>query len=326
MRQPVPHPDIARQVLHEAAGWYSQLCAGEVAPEDNAAWQHWLAQGWEQQWAWSRIEQLQQQLQLAPSHITRQVLQAGSDAMHARRRTLLKGLGAVGLVMPLAWVGWQTQPWEAMLADYSTAAGERREWLLDDGTRLVLNTNSVVNVSFNAHTRMVHLVRGEIYIETGHADPQQRPMIVRTAQADFRPLGTQFLVRQQTDATWLGVKQHIVEVIPSDGYPLFLVAAGQQVTLHAQGNVTRQAMTGQEASWLRGMLIITDWRLGDLVSELSRYRPGVLRCDPQLAAQRISGVFPLDRPEVALEAIQTALPQVRVEYFTRYWVNLRPAV
>lgn len=326
MTPTIPHPEIARRVLREAAGWYSQLCAGEVTPEQSTAWQHWLAQGWEQQWAWSRIEHLQQQMQLAPAPMTRQVLQAGNDAMQARRRTLLKSLGGFGLAMPLAWVGWQTQPWQPMLADYSTATGERREWMLEDGTRLVLNTDSVVNVSFNAQTRMLHLLRGEIYIETGHADPQRRPLIIRTAQADLQPLGTQFLVRQQTASTWLGVKQHAVEVTPVNGAPVFRVDAGQQVTVHAQGDVTRQALSGQEASWLRGMLIITDWRLADLVTELSRYRPGVLRCDPQLAAQRISGVFPLDRPEVALEAIQTALPQVRVEYFTRYWVNLRPAV
>jgi transmembrane sensor len=326
MTQTTPHPDVARRVLREAAGWYSQLCAGEVSPKDNAAWQRWLAQGCEQQWAWSRIEHLQQQMQLAPAHMTRQVLQAGTDVMQARRRTLLKGLGTLGLVMPVAWVGLHSQPWQALLADYSTGTGERREWVMSDGTRLVLNTDSVVNISFNAHTRLVHLLRGEIYIETGHADPQQRPLIVRTAQAALRPLGTQFMVRQQETSTWLGVKQHAVEVNPDSGKPVFQVAAGQQVTLHAQGDVVKQALTGQEGSWLKGMLIITDWRLADLVTELNRYRRGVLRCDPSLAEQHISGVFPLDRPEVALEAIQTALPQVRVEYFTRYWVNLRPAV
>ena len=325
MKQAIPHSEIARRVLREAAGWYSLLCAGEVSAKDNEAWQHWLAQGWEQQWAWSRIEHLQQQMQVAPPHMTREVLQAGNDAMQARRRALLKGLGAFGLVMPLAWVGWRAQSWQHMLADYSTATGERREWMLADGTRLVLNTDSAVNVSFNEHTRTVHLVKGEIYIETGHAEPQQRSLIVRTAQASLRPLGTQFMVRQHTASTWLGVKQHSVEVIPTSGQSVFELNAGQQVTLYAQGDVKRQSMTGQEASWVRGMLIITDWRLGDLVAELNRYRPGVLRCDPQLTNQRISGVFPLDRPEVVLEAIQTALPQVRVEYFTRYWVNLRPA-
>ncbi|WP_019882854.1 MULTISPECIES: FecR domain-containing protein [unclassified Methylophilus] len=320
-----PDPRTARRLIREAAGWYSQLCSGVASAEDKLAWQLWLAQGWEQQWAWSRVEHLQQQLTLAPAQITHTALEASSEVVHARRRALLKGLGIFAFTMPLAWVGWRTQPWQPILADYSTATGERREWMLTDGTRLVLNTNSVVNVSFDASARTLHLIRGEIYIETGHADPQQRPLIVHTAQASWRALGTQFIVRQYAASTWLGVIQHAVEVTPAVGHPIFQVPAGQQCTLNAQGVTSRQALTGYEASWLRGMLVVTDWRLADLVTELNRYRRGVLRCDPQLANQRISGAFPLDQPDIAIDAIQTALPQVHVDYFTRYWVSLRLA-
>lgn len=324
MTPATPDPKTARRVLREAATWYSQICSGQASTEDRHAWQSWIALGWEQQWAWSRVEHLQQQLNIAPTQMTQSILQASHETMHARRRALLKGLGVFALTTPFAWISWQTQPWQVVLADYTTATGERREWKLADGTRLVLNTNSVVNVSFNAHLRMVHLVRGEIYIETG-TDLQQRPFVVATAQARLRALGTQFIVRQQAEVTWLGVMQHAVEVTPNSEQPVFQAAAGQQVTLTRHGAEAPQPLAGQEASWLRGMLVVTDWRLADLVAELSRYRDGVLRCDPQLADLRISGAFPLDQPDIALDAIQTALPQVNVEYFTRYWVSLRPA-
>jgi len=320
-----PDPKTARRVIREAALWYSQLCSGQASAEDTQAWQHWRAQGWEQQWAWSRVELLQQQIKITPAQMTQQVLLAGHDAMQAKRRAILKGLGVFTLSAPVAWVGWRMQPWQPILADYSTATGERREWRLADGTRLVLNTDSVVNVIFDDHIRLVQLIRGEVYIETGHQDTPQRPFIVRTTQASLRALGTQFVVRQQVASTWLGVLQHAVEVTPTAGQPRFQVQAGQQMTLGVQGGSALSALNGQEASWVHGMLVITDWRLDALVAELNRYRPGILRCDPQLAGQRISGAFPLDNTDIALEAIQTALPQVRVEYFTRYWVSLRLA-
>ncbi len=318
-----PDPYIARRVIREAAGWYSQLCSGEATTADKQAWQHWLDQGWEQQWAWSRVEHLQQQMSVAPGRLTRNVLDAGAEEMRASRRALLKGLGVVAFTTPLVWQGWRAQPWQAMLADYSTATGERREWLLADGTRLTLNTGSAVNVVFDQHVRMVQLIKGEIYIETGHASAAlQQPFVVKTAQARLRALGTQFAVRQHAHATWLGVMQHAVDVHAAHAGPAYIVPAGQQVMIGEDVSEPVRALAGDEASWRRGMLVVTDWRLADLVAELGRYRRGVLRCDPQLAEQRISGAFPVDDTNIALEAIQTALPQVRINYLTRYWVTL----
>lgn len=319
-----PDPQIARRVIREAAGWYSQLCSGEATAADKLAWQHWLDQGWEQQWAWSRVEHLQQQMSVAPGGLTRNVLDSGAEEMRASRRALLKGLGVVAVTMSLVWQGWRTQPWQAVLADYSTAIGERREWVLADGTRLTLNTDSAVNVVFDQHVRMVQLIKGEIYIETGHASAVlQQPFIVKTAQARLRALGTQFTVRQHANATWLGVMQHAVEVHAAHAGPTYIVPAGQQAMIGEEASEPVRVLTGNEASWRRGMLVVTDWRLADLVAELGRYRRGALRCDPQLAEQRISGAFPVDDTNIALEAIQTALPQVRINYFSRYWVTLR---
>ena len=320
-----PDPHTARRVIREAARWYSQLCSGEATAEEQLAWQHWLAQGWEQQWAWSRVEHLQQQMAVAPGQVTRNVLQASADDLHARRRALLKGLGIAAIALPLVYQGWRTPSWQAVLADYSTATGERREWMLADGTRLVLNTDSAVNIAFDQQVREVQLLKGEIYIETGHVTgSQERPFIVKTAQASLRALGTQFVVRQHAASTWVGVMQHAVAAHPWSGHASTMVPAGQSFTIDDHMPGALRPLAGNESTWLRGMLVVTDWRLEDLVAELGRYRRGMLRCDPRLAEQHISGAFPLDDPDVALEAIQTALPGVRIDYFTRYWVTLRP--
>ena len=43
----------------------------------------------------------------------------------------------------------------------------------------------------------------------------------------------------------------------------------------------------------RGILSFSDKPLGEVIATLSRYRNGVLRCDPAVAGLRLSGTFPL---------------------------------
>lgn len=69
------------------------------------------------------------------------------------------------------------------------------------------------------------------------------------------------------------------------------------------------------------MLIASDWRLEDFLAELSRYRPGRLVCDEQVADLRLSGAFHLNDTDVVLENLANTLP-VRLRYLTRYWVRV----
>jgi transmembrane sensor len=59
-----------------------------------------------------------------------------------------------------------------------------------------------------------------------------------------------------------------------------------------------------------------------VISELGRYRPGVLHCDPRAARLRVSGTFRLDSTDAVLANLQASLP-INVSYFTRYWVSIK---
>ena len=58
-------------------------------------------------------------------------------------------------------------------------------------------------------------------------------------------------------------------------------------------------------------------------AELARYRPGLLRCDPAVAALPVSGAFQLADTDAALTALAASLP-VRIELRTRWWVSIGP--
>ena len=78
-------------------------------------------------------------------------------------------------------------------------------------------------------------------------------------------------------------------------------------------------------AWQQGSIIAINRPLGELLAELSRYRPGVVRCDPAIAQLKVSGAFPIDDTDMALSALESGF-SLRVRRFSRYWVNVSAPV
>lgn len=84
-------------------------------------------------------------------------------------------------------------------------------------------------------------------------------------------------------------------------------------------------MNANASSWTEHRLIAERQPLGEFVAQLSRYRPGVLRCDPAVADLLLTGVFPLRNTNAILAALERSLP-VQVRTVTRYWVTIQARV
>lgn len=69
------------------------------------------------------------------------------------------------------------------------------------------------------------------------------------------------------------------------------------------------------------MLVVRDERLADVVAELGRYRPGVLRCDAEVAGLRLSGALSVSDTDAALRVLAARLP-VKVLRRSAYWVTV----
>ncbi|HDV6372078.1 TPA: FecR domain-containing protein, partial [Burkholderia cepacia] len=211
-------------------------------------------------------------------------------------------------------------------ADLRTAVGERRTVTLADRTVVVLDTDTALDVRFDAAARGLRLLRGTIMVTSGHDDRvPARPLVVATAQGELRPLGTRFAVRQRDGATRVEVFAGAVRVQPDDA------AAGARVIAAGEGaDFTRDAigvsapLDAYASAWTGGMLVASRMRLADLVAELDRYRRGSLRCDAAVADLRVSGTYPLDDPARVLDTLKATLP-IDVHYLTRYWATVVPA-
>jgi len=341
-------------VRKEAVAWYARLCSGAITDAERAAWRQWQAAHPDHRRAWQRIESMRATLLQVPANIAAPALRMTEQARS--RRQALRGVALLACTGTLGYVAWRGAGEQGfarpLLADYRTGIGQQREVVLADGSLLVLDTATAVDVRFTGTERVVRLWAGAILIETAHQrQPQQaadpRPFIVQTAQGSVTALGTRFTVRQYDDPldgqsggyTEVAVLEHAVAIragaaagagtaagnpaATNAGHQPVLLRAGQQVRFTRNRVEAPQAAPDNAGQWRSGHLLVNDCSLAEVLAELSRYRHGRLGCDPGVAGLRISGVFPLTDTDRALALLTRTFP-LRQCSVTRYWVTLGP--
>lgn len=306
-----------RKTFEAAANWYVQFQSQTPTAAERLAWQQWLNGDPSHQAAWNQMEQLQRSLGALPQDFTRRALSTTQQ-----RRQVLKWMLVMGGTGCLGWNVQQHTSLGNVWADYRTSVGERRRVVLADGTRIDLNTSTAIDVIFDGHQRLIRLREGEVLIHTGKLGGQT-PFYVETRQGRVQALGTRFTVRQLPDSTRVGVLEDRVSVSPGDqpGHAR-LLGAGESADFDRQNVGLDHTYSGSHAAWVDGQLIVLDARLGDVIEDLARYRPGVLKCDLACARLRVSGTFRLDSTDAVLANLQATLP-IQVKYFTRYWVSVK---
>ncbi|WP_457787716.1 FecR domain-containing protein [Pseudomonas sp. PL-6] len=308
------------EVVQQAIAWRVWLASGTATAQEWRLCADWRAADPQHEQAWQRLEQLGQPFAGLSAPLARHAL-VGAQVDRQRRRSL-KQLGLFGTLVAAGVLGQHLQPWQPLLAQQRTGTGERRRLQLADGGTLHLNSDTALDIHYGAERRLIQLYQGEILVQTA-ADPLGRPFLVSTEQGLLRALGTRFQVRQQADTCELAVYQGMVEARPWGGVTQ-RVEAGQRVRLSEGALHALGAADVDRGRWADGLLVAHDMPLAEFLAELGRQRPGVLRCAPEVAGLRISGVFPLDDGDRVLAMLARTLP-VRVVYRTRFWVSLQAA-
>ena len=311
---------IAPHVLEQAAEWLVQLhdpgCSDDVRAGVRDACAHWCAQHPEHARAWERAERLTGKLGALPPQLSRSVLESTS-----RRGAVLRVVALLAAV-PVPWGVWQLAQSRQWTADVATAPGEQRAVTLADGSRVTLNTGSAIDVRFGAATRLIVLRRGEMLIDSGE-DAAGRPLCAGTEHGQMAALGTRFTVRRHDDCTDVAVLEGAVSVEPLRGSPL-VVHAGQQTRFTAEAVAAAVPHDPAVSAWIHGMLLADAMRLDTLAAELARYRPGIVRVEPSIAALTVSGAFPVRDMERTLAMLaQTHRLDIHRRW-NGWWITLAP--
>lgn len=308
-------PDFSNQVAEQAVHWLIEMQDGPLSPRQQQAWQQWHDAHGEHQRAWAHIQRVNQRLRSLSSPLAHAALNAPTASGRRQVLKLLLVLGAGSA----AWGLREHNPLPPLLADYSSALGQRRKLQLSDGSLLQLNTRSAVDVRFDGQQRLIRLLEGEIMLSAGK-DP--RPLLVHSAQGRVRTASGHLNLRQFKGHSQLAVYSGSASV-ESATHTVAppRVEAGQQLDFRSNGWDAPRPLDAGSGAWSEGMLVVAHMRLADFLDELGRYRRGRLNCDTQVADLLISGSYPLDDSERILDLLQVSLP-VRVRRFTRYWVNV----
>lgn len=270
-------PDYA-----EAAAWLARLRAENRTREDEVRFRQWLAADpvnaerfeyvstlWEDMDALRDVPRIER----APRKLTRRRLLTGSLAAFT--------VGGLGLQWSIATAGV-----------YTTARGEQRRLTFEDGSRLMLNTDTSVKVRFDEEWRRIDLRRGQALFEVS-TDP--RPFYVSAGSHNLTVERGRFDMRRETDHFSVLAIDGIAMLAEQSGPPSAAVqiSDGDRVRVDAADQIKHDRPNLNDViAWQTGNAVFRGEALAQVVTEMNRYTERELvLMDQRAAALRISGVY-----------------------------------
>ena len=319
---PATTQEVPADLAKQAVEWWLQLQEELGNTALQSQWQAWRAQDPLNEQAWQRIEVVQQRLNGLGD--TPLAALARSALVSRRGRGRRRAVQALVLLVFGGGAAWQMEahmPWRRWVADVRTARGERRRLTLSDGTQLVLNGGSALDIVFGSTDRRLLLRAGDVHVVTA-ADSQQpaRSLVVQTEAGEMWPLGTRFTVNAaEGQRSLVAVYEGAVRLRPrlqpqqERGRP-----AEQQAWLDTRGVAAAVPAYEEQSAWIDGMLVARNMRLDAVLQALQSASVATLVCHPAVAGLKVSGTYPLDDVPRVMDTLGMLL-QLQVRSLRRWW-------
>ena len=303
------HDPIAHQ---QALDWFTRLRAENLGSDERAAFEAWRLQP-QNALAHAEVGQLWQALELPARRVHK------ADRERART-TRWPRYAAAACLLLAAGAAWLSVPaLQNLGSDYATAAGERREVLLNDGSRLWLDSASVVDVDMQGATRTVQLRQGRLFADVVH---DGRPFVVLVDEAKVEVLGTRFSVSREARADEVVLLSGRVQV--STPREQQLLAPGQRLTVHGERVGAPETVDAERLlAWRAGQLRVREVPLQQVLQQLAGYQGKRLVLLNEQAGQRlVSGSFNLDHADSAFDALVSS-QQLQAHALLGHWLIIR---
>lgn len=185
-----------------------------------------------------------------------------------------------------------------------TASGEKKELVLPDGSRVILNSGSKLRypARFKGKSRKIELT-GQAYFEV--ARNEKMPFTVATPNFDVQVLGTQFDVKAYPCDEILSVNVQSGKVQVNLPEAMMRLTAQEQVLINTRsGDYNKKKEENEVAVWRKGSLRF-DWSpIRDVARELERvYNCRITFAQGQEFNNLISGEHDNRSLESVLESI-----------------------
>lgn len=215
------------------------------------------------------------------------------------------GLAALYLVPPAPFAG----------GPLATEIGEVRTTKLADGSVLVLDAGTRLQVTLGQARREVRLLSGRARFDVAK-DPS-RPFVVSSGENEIEAIGTSFDVIRRETGTVVLLREGVVALrTPADasasanaGAVATMMAPGEQIAVGNDGKRSPKRIVQPEAdaaaAWKRRVIEATDQSLEDLLADANRYgRTRIVLTDASLKDRKISGVFHADDTQTIVAVLE----------------------
>lgn len=308
---------VNQQIDGQAAAWATKRNLGDLTPEEDAAFEAWLAADIRHLGAYGRAEAVLARLERIPCAAVVD-MRAPEDPVvpsWTRRRIIMTGSVAAS-VAATAFVG--VSYWRYSQNDtFAVGIGQVRKVVLVDGSVVTLNTNSRVAVNFTKERREVRLLQGEALFDV--AKNKKRPFIVVAGDMQVRAVGTSFTVSMlPRRPIQVLVKEGVVELdrvssvkaAPVRVSANTLALASHDIPIVAA--VVPKAKIERDMAWQYGQIAFDNQTLQDASEEFARYSDVRIVVDPSVSERTVTGLFFCNDP-VAFAKAAAAVLKLQIE-------------
>jgi transmembrane sensor len=199
---------------------------------------------------------------------------------------------------------WTTQ-FRVTTQAYETGFGEQRRIALADGSLILLDTSTSVQVSMSRRKCSVELLHGRAHFEV--AKDETRPFAVETGNRRVIAVDTVFDVDRETGLISVLLTRGKVKV--EESAESWILLPGDRLAFeHGKVNVDRPDLE-VVTSWQSGRAVFKRRALKDVIAEFNRYsRQKLELTDPQMGDILISGNNQTGNNEEFAAALSTVLP------------------
>ena len=224
------------------------------------------------------------------------------------RRRLLQAAALVAVI------GGGVGAWRgAMAGVYETGLGEQRRVELEDGSALLLDTDTRLRVRIDDTARRVDLTRGRVNCRI--AEDALRPFVVDAGTQKVVASGSVMDVRREAEQVSVLCLQGSAEIVAAPAEPVQRLSVGQRLNASASrpATIDQPDQLASLTAWQNGQAIFDNSTLADAVREMNRYgRVRLDLADARLAKLRISGTYHVGDPAAFAQSAAKLLP-VRID-------------
>jgi transmembrane sensor len=319
------HTPDTKIIESEAAAWLAQLDGDNMSVQDLAAFKDWMRRSPRHQLeirelaeVWGELNTLTDLIEpiAEASSAERKILKQQKNKFLPGWTTVLTACVAVAFIGFSALHMLNTGTEQRQPTLIATSIGQQQTSILPDGSSVILNTNSKIEVDYSASVRKIRLLYGEAVFDVT-AD-KKRPFVVYADNGVVRAVGTIFSVRIDNEAVNVTVSEGVVELssitqstisekAPSVAAAGFIKAGHMAVLENQRTLIAPLSIEKINAalSWQDGLLTISGEPLEQVVAEISRYTTlKISISDPKIRNMRIGGVFPTGDMDALFEALE----------------------